>query len=272
MDVSRVYGSITDPVKKREAVLSLAKGAERAERFSDMCHFMHELVKLGGALSPSERELLMISHARVSGSLRTSYKTLEAEIKVRELDDLVEPVTFGAVLVDFQKQLATEIKQMCVRALEVLETHLNPRKRTAESDLIACTEYLRLIGDYHFYLAELGEQASGKKAVEAYLEALELAQQTKLPCMHPTLLHVTLNYSVCLKEIFRETKQACQIAKAAFDQAINNLEDLDKAAYNDSTLILQLVRDNLTLWNGKDGKPGSKPDSGQPMNPSPTAL
>jgi len=175
------------------------------------------------------------------------------------MDDIVEPVAYAGVLTDFQKQLASEIKQVCLEALEMLETRLNPRKRNSETDLVPYIEYLRLIGDYHFYLAELGEASSGKKSADAFLEALDLAQQARLPCVHPTLLHVTLNYSVCLKEVFRESKQACHVAKTAFDLAINKLEELDEAAYHDSTLILQLVRDNLTLWNAPPPPVGKPP-------------
>ncbi len=42
--------------------------------------------------------------------------------------------------------------------------------------------------------------------------------------------------------------QACQIAKQAFDDAIAELDTLNEESYKDSTLIMQLLRDNLTLW------------------------
>ena len=34
-------------------------------------------------------------------------------------------------------------------------------------------------------------------------------------------------------------------------QAIKDLEQLDEASYKDSTLIMQLLRDNLTLWTNE---------------------
>jgi 14-3-3 protein epsilon len=38
------------------------------------------------------------------------------------------------------------------------------------------------------------------------------------------------------------------LAKQAFDEAIAELDTLSEESYKDSTLIMQLLRDNLTLW------------------------
>ena len=45
-----------------------------------------------------------------------------------------------------------------------------------------------------------------------------------------------------------ETCRACHLAKQAFDEAIAELDTLSEESYKDSTLIMQLLRDNLTLW------------------------
>lgn len=41
---------------------------------------------------------------------------------------------------------------------------------------------------------------------------------------------------------------ACKLAKTAFDNAIADLDGLEEDEYRDSATIMQLLRDNLTLW------------------------
>ena len=44
---------------------------------------------------------------------------------------------------------------------------------------------------------------------------------------------------------------ACALVDSWLPQAIKDLDQLDEASYKDSTLIMQLLRDNLTLWTNE---------------------
>ena len=68
----------------------------------------------------------------------------------------------------------------------------------------------------------------------------------------PIRLGLALNYSVFLYEVQTKSEEACALAKQAFDDAIAELDTLDEESYKDSTLIMQLLRDNLTLWTSDD--------------------
>lgn len=61
-------------------------------------------------------------------------------------------------------------------------------------------------------------------------------------------IRLALNFSVFYYEILNSPDKACNLAKLAFDDAIAELDTLSEESYKDSTLIMQLLRDNLTLW------------------------
>ncbi|KAG1548260.1 hypothetical protein G6F45_008004 [Rhizopus arrhizus] len=107
------------------------------------------------------------------------------------------------------------------------------------------------MGDYHRYLAEFltseARKESGNQAHEAYKTATDIAQ-TELAPTHPIRLGLALNFSVFYYEISNSPDRACHLAKQAFDDAIAELDTLSEESYKDSTLIMQLLRDNLTLW------------------------
>jgi hypothetical protein len=78
------------------------------------------------------------------------------------------------------------------------------------------------------YLAEFasGEDRKEKalKAQKKYEEATK--QGTSLPATNPIRLGLALNYSVFYYEILNQPQEACTLAKAAFDDAISELDRL----------------------------------------------
>lgn len=80
--------------------------------------------------------------------------------------------------------------------------------------------------------------------------------QTELTPTHPIRLGLALNFSVFYYEILNSPDRACHLAKQAFDDAIAELDSLSEESYRDSTLIMQLLRDNLTLWTSSDSTEG----------------
>merc|ERR1712129_262302 len=96
----------------------------------------------------------------------------------------------------------------------------------------------------------MGSEDYKKKAEEFYKKAMDVAK-SNLSETHPTRLGLALNYSVCFYEILKQPEKACALAKESFDGAINKLDTLDDSSYKDSTLIMQLLRDNLSLWTAE---------------------
>jgi len=224
--------------RDRAALVYLIQTAEAAERYEDMCSFLRLLVQQGHDLTTEERSLLSIAFKNVITSLRTSWRTLTTP--EGKYDDL---------LADYKKMIEKELDLKCKDALDLLETYLLKSSKTNYPNQVF---FLKMAADYYRYQAEfMPGKGLDHKALLKYEEAKTLADKALEPT-DPIRLGVALNYSVCLFEICHQKKKACDLAKAAFDKAIDKLDDLDEAFYKDSTLIMQLLRDNLTLWTSDE--------------------
>ena len=98
----------------------------------------------------------------------------------------------------------------------------------------------------------IGSTRLHRLANKSVKNATDVAQ-TELTPTHPIRLGLALNFSVFYYEILNSPDRACHLAKQAFDDAIAELDSLSEESYRDSTLIMQLLRDNLTLWTSSDG-------------------
>jgi len=232
------FKHLLDGKDERKSYTFLARTAETAERYDDMCKCMSALVnwtKTSKAdLTVEERNLLSVAYKNVIGARRASWRTLNVD---EHKDD-------GIIKV-YKKQVEDELEAICNDVLQLLTEILIPNNTEENESRVF---YLKMTGDYYRYLAEfITDKGHDAKAAEFYEKALTLAQK-KLTPTHPIRLGLALNYSVCFYEVLKNKQKACDLAKTAFDQAISKLDKLDEASYKDSTLIMQLLRDNLTLW------------------------
>lgn len=234
---------------------ALAQVSEAAERYEDMVFIMSTLVDENlenqKALTADQRNLLSVAYKNVVGAKRSSWRVLnETSDGQGDLDtDLAK---------EYKKQVENELESVCKEVLGKLgklqEQNAKRLKDNTDADkdtTLAESQvfYLKMIGDYYRYLTEAfsDKEEYKKKCDEHYGQAQTLAQ-AKLAATHPTRLGLALNYSVCYYEILKETKKAVDVAKKAFDEAIEKLDSLNDNSYKDSTLIMQLLRDNLTIW------------------------
>jgi len=227
-----------------------AKLAEQAERYDEMVEHMKEVaVTAKSDLTLEERNLLSVAYKNVVGARRASLRIITSiETKEKEKGS-----PNSSLVVSYKEKVEKELETICQDILNLLDQHLIPK---AESVAEAKVFYLKMKADYYRYLAEFanGEIKTGhaKNAADSYKLATDSANE--LAPTHPIRLGLALNYSVFLYEVQAEGQKACTLAKQAFDDAIAELDTLDEESYKDSTLIMQLLRDNLTLWTSDDNQ------------------
>jgi len=229
----------------REESVYMAKLAEQAERYDEMVEAMKKVAMMDTELTVEERNLLSVAYKNVIGSRRASWRiisSIEQKEESKGNDAHVNKIK------QYRTKVENELKKnICTDILSVLDKHLIPSSSTGESKVF----YFKMKGDYHRYLAEFAQADSRKDAAENSLVAYKAASDialTELPPTHPIRLGLALNFSVFYYEILNSPDRACHLAKQAFDDAIAELDTLSEESYKDSTLIMQLLRDNLTLW------------------------
>lgn len=224
----------------------MAKLAEQAERYEEMVEFMEKVARNADAqeLTVEERNLLSVAYKNVVGARRASWRIISSIEHKEEGKGNEDHV--GAIR-DYRLQIEAELNKICEGILGLLDVHLIPSCTSGESKVF----YLKMKGDYHRYLAEFKTGVDRKEAAEGTMSAYKDAQDialAELAPTHPIRLGLALNFSVFYFEILNSPDRACTLAKNAFDEAISELDTLGEESYKDSTLIMQLLRDNLTLW------------------------
>ncbi|XP_044527307.1 14-3-3 protein sigma [Gracilinanus agilis] len=255
---------------ERGSLIQKAKLAEQAERYEDMAEFMKGAVEKGDELSCEERNLLSVAYKNVVGGQRAAWRVLSS-IEQKGADEeaaSAEDKERGPEVREYREKVETELRAVCGTVLSLLDSHLIRDAGDAESRVF----YLKMKGDYFRYLAEVATGDDKKSTIDsaraAYQEAMDISKKEMLPT-NPIRLGLALNFSVFHYEIANSPEEAISLAKTTFDEAMADLHTLSEDSYKDSTLIMQLLRDNLTLWTadsaGEEGGEAPPPEE-QPQS------
>jgi len=226
----------------------MAKLAEQAERYEEMVEYMKGVAQsVTDDLSLEERNLLSVAYKNVVGARRASLRIIGSiESKEKEKGNGEKEQLIGA----YKEKVSSELGNICQDILGLLDGNLIKDSLAAEPKVF----YQKMKADYFRYLAEFATGSTkddhAASAAAAYKAATEAA--SGLAPTHPIRLGLALNFSVFLYEVQGKQDEACTLAKQAFDDAIAELDTLDEESYKDSTLIMQLLRDNLTLWTSEE--------------------
>ncbi|PKA49532.1 14-3-3 protein 7 [Apostasia shenzhenica] len=230
--------------KEKEKLLYLAKLAEQAERYEEMVEAMKKIARLDVELTAEERNLFSVGCKNVIGSRRGSWRILYSIEQKEEAKGNGENIRRVR---GYIQRVENEIVKTCNDILSIIAIHLLPS--SADSEPIVF--FYKMKGDYYRYLAEFRSGNERKETADQSLKAYRAATSTAmtdLPPIHPIRLGLALNFSVFYYEILNSPERACHLARQAFDDAVTELNSLSEESYKESTLIMQLLKDNITLW------------------------
>merc|ERR1711972_1115332 len=200
--------------------------------------------KAGTELSVEERNLLSVAYKNAVGSRRAAWRIITSVAQKESTKGNAEQADWAK---EYCSKVEAELEKICMTILRVLDGNLIGKASSGESKVF----YQKMKADYYRYLAEFKDGSDKAQAAEnaraAYQEAAKVAEKD-LAVTHPIRLGLALNYSVFMYEVLSNPEEACKMARTAFEDAIAELDNVAEDSYKDSTLIMQLLRDNLTLW------------------------
>lgn len=232
----------------REELLYLAWLAEQSERYEEMVEYATAVVKKDDKdLSIDERYTLSRAYKNAVGTLRQAWRVLHS-IEIQE-EHRNNPGN-KTQAEHYRRDIETQLTRVCGEILRLLDERLLVNARDTEARVF----YHKMKGDYYRFLSEFAQDplkaANSQKSHCSYQDSMNVASN-ELPPTHPIRLGLALSFSVFNYEILQNKQKAFQNAKQAFDDAMAELDNITEESYKECTLIMQLLRDNLTLWTSE---------------------
>jgi 14-3-3 protein epsilon len=224
-----------------EDLIYLARIAEQGERFDEMMDFVKQLLKRCEDIGAQERNLLSVSFKNAVNKRRSSLRILDNF----DLKDDRKNMSKDIILKKQRTLIDQELKSICKDAIETVE-HLLERTEEVENQVFL----LKMKADYFRYMCEYDRTDTKSslimRAEEFYKKALKSAES--LSEANPIKLGLLLNLTVFYYEVMDERDKACEMARKTLDEGIADLERIPETSHKESSMILQLFRDNLSIW------------------------
>lgn len=233
----------------REDFIYLAKMSEQCERYDEMLGFVRKFIWMTDSLlTPEEKHVFAAAYKNAVGNRRAEIRVLTVvEQKEQRKGNMNED--YLTAIAGYKKAVETELTGLCHELISLVDDKLLPMSKSHNNEIY----FKKMKADYFRYLAELMSDTEDNTAIidscgKCYAEANLLARSL-LPPTHPLRLGLQLNMAVFEYEIQQRPAKAIQIATQALDEAFANIDKIKEENFKESTLIMQLLRDNLTLWN-----------------------
>ena len=116
--------------------------------------------------------------------------------------------------------------------------------------------FVKMVGDYYRYIAENAKGDDLERVKQAANKAYQEANGIDLAPCNPIKLGLALNYSVFNYEVLKDHATACKLADDALQSALDKIDELEEDDFRDAKSIIELLKENLTLWKEEEDGDG----------------
>lgn len=237
-----------------DKIIFQARISVEAGRSEETLEYMEQIIKNKEKdLTEEEKNLISVASKNILSSKRAAWRTLSG-IEYKEKTNNSEKIY---LVKNTKTSIERELYDICDKMIGFIDNFLIVKELNPESNVF----YRKLKGDYLRYKAEISQGSLHNDIVQdclnTYRQAYDYAKDLK--ANNPIKLGLALNYSVFYFEVLNNPVEAIKIANQAFNSGISSLESIAENQYKDATNILQLLKENITLWSNEvDHEDGEK--------------
>ena len=221
----------------------LARVAEQAERFEDMVAFLGKVLdQKAGDVSADERNLLSVAFKNLISGKRAACRTIVA------IEQNPKYQKFSDALSTYKSTIETQLTQDCEHVISMINDKVLAKDCQPEAKAF----FIKMVGDYYRYIAENAKDAKLETVKNSALKAYEEANEITLPPCNPIKLGLALNFSVFHYEVMKNHAAACKLADEALQNALDKIDELEEDDFRDAKSIIELLKENLTLWKEEE--------------------
>ena len=230
-----------------EEKIFLARVAEQAERYEDMVGFLREVLQAkGGSVNADERNLLSVAFKNLISSKRQACRTITA------IEQNPKYAKFLDALLKYKGDIESKLAADCQLIIDMINELV--LSTTCENEAKAF--FVKMVGDYYRYIAENAKGDDLERVKQAANKAYQEANGIDLAPCNPIKLGLALNYSVFNYEVLKDHATACKLADDALQSALDKIDELEEDDFGDAKSIIELLKENLTLWKEEEDGDG----------------
>ena len=226
----------------------LMKLFQKTERYPEMVKAINKYVEQNPILNEEERKLLCDGYKNIISDKRNSLRLLSNLSKKEEEEG--KQINHKKQINIIREKIESELLSIFEEVHSILDKYLIPNAQNTETKVF----YMKIKADYYRYHCEFAENDAFEEAKDnaerIYKEAYDLALKD-ISIYNSIRLGLALNYSVFEYEIMDNKNDAYNIAQKAYDEVMKVVDDLEKDRTSENLLLIQLLKENLNLWNNE---------------------